>query len=168
MHAPLERLPAITPWHTGLWIWNAANIAAGEPEILYLSRAIVRETRERDPLSEALAIADFVQRKTRYTNDPRAFEVVFGPVELVRLWRRFGRWGEDCDTLTATTAALLLSIGHTVRLHLPSFDPRCTIPEHIFVETKLPGGWYAIDPAEKRRTGQMLGDVKHSWFLPNI
>jgi hypothetical protein len=126
----------------------------------------VREVKERHPLSEALAIADFVQSKVRYTNDPRAYEVVFGPMELVRLWRRFGRWAEDCDSLMSTTAALLLSVGHLVRLHLPSFDPSCTIPQHIFVETRIGGAWYAIDPAEKDKTGAMLQDVKHSWFLP--
>lgn len=163
--ANIARIKNIDPFTTTAWIYAAGEQAAGQPEIIYLARSIVRELRERDPVSEALAIADFMERRVRYTLDPERFEVVFGPMELLKMWRRFGRWAEDCDTISATTYALLRSIGHRVRVAIASFDS-VPQPEHIFIETLINGSWYTLDPAEKERASVMVGSIRYKWIYP--
>jgi hypothetical protein len=164
----VHRVRDVTPFYTAKWLYQAAERAAGEPEAIYLSRAIVRQVRERDKLSEALAISDYVNARTRYTLDPQRYEVAFGPDELFRLWRQLGRWSEDCETMAASALyTLLRSIGHTTRLVLASFDSN-PLPEHIFVEDLIGGRWYALDPTEKENTPAMIAAITHRWEIPEI
>jgi len=128
-----QRVKMINPFYTAKWLYLAAERAAGEAPAVYLSRAIVREGEERDMLTEALALSDYVNAKTRYTLDPQQFEVVFGPDELMRLWRRFGRWSEDCETMAASALyTLLRAIGHKPRLVMASFDDVVKIQDKTF------------------------------------
>lgn len=158
----IERVPCVTPHMTARWIIEKGEEAAGHPEVFYLARSIVRELRERDPLSEALAISDYVSRMIRYTSDPKRFELVFGPNEMIRLWRRFGRWAEDCDSIQLMTYALLRSVGHLCRVVLVGFQPH-PVPEHIILQTYIEKSWYVLDASESKRIHEMLQAVRWLW-----
>jgi transglutaminase-like putative cysteine protease len=163
--AQITRIPNVQPETTARWIYETAEKAAGEPEIIHLARSIVREIEEQDPLSEALAVYDFLRSKIRYTPDPERFEVVFGPWRLAQLWQRFGRWSEDCDTISASAYALLRSIGHTCRIRVVSFQLQ-PWPEHVFCEALVHGVWLAVDASlPEKDVRAMLADIKHSWFF---
>lgn len=158
----IQRVPHVTPHDTAQWIIQTGEDAAGSPEVFYLARSIVRDLRERDPLSEALAINDYVARTIRYTPDPERFELVFGPNEIIRLIQRFGRWAEDCDSIQLMTYALLRSIGHCCRVLLAGFQSN-PVPEHIFLQTYIDNHWYVLDPSEGRRIHEMLLAIRWLW-----
>jgi len=97
--------------------------------------------RPKDRLGEACALLDFVRRRIRYTRD------IFG-VELLHTPRRLLEVGAgDCDDVSILLGAMLLSVGHPVRLVLAGYRPakphRYT---HIYPEVNVWGRWLAADP----------------------
>jgi transglutaminase-like putative cysteine protease len=162
----IQRIRHIQPHQTAAWIVSTAEHAAGQPEIIHLARSIIREVQERDPIAETLAIYDFLRSKIRYTKDPERFEVVFGPIKLLELWKRYGKWSEDCDTISAAAYSLLRSIGHTCRVKVVAFiaDQAGPVPEHIFCESYFLGRWFACDPSlPPDQVKAMLTDTKWFW-----
>jgi len=161
----LTQIPNVSPFQTATWIYNQGEKAVKNPKVFMLARSIVREVRENDALSEALSIEDFVRARVRFTQDPRSVELVFGPEAMVNLIGRYGKWGEDCDSIVSLTYALLRSIGHQPRILIADFGRAGAIPwpEHIFVQDFIGGAWYTLDGAEKEKTPLMLADIKRFW-----
>ena len=165
MNHRTHRVKNVIPAYTAQWIYQTGEHAAGQLEIIHLARSIVREITPRDHASEALAIYDFLHSKIRYTLDPQRFEVVFGPHALIKLWNRYGKWAEDCDTITCACYALLRSIGHTCRVHIGAYTWP-PVPEHIYIDTLIQNNWLAIDPTLPAEDFQaMLADEKFFWFI---
>ena len=130
---------------TALEILNISEKEAQAPQVLYISRLLVRELRPRDPVSEANAALWFVRQKIRYQNDPDGIEVVFGPMEMLRMIEDFGKFSEDCESQAALVYSLLRSIGHVVRFALYNFTGSDKI-DHMNVETRISDVWYMLDP----------------------
>ena len=116
----------------------------------------------KDYLSEILAILNLISARTRYMRDPRTVELVRAP-HLVAKGIAGGRIPSlDCDDMSASLAALLLSVGCEVRAVTVAFQHLHYMGQrqytHVFVEAKEPksGTWIACDPVAGEKTGEML------------
>lgn len=151
------------PFSTAAWIKGQGERAIYDPLFFHLARSIVRFCREHDPLTEVLAICDFVANRVRYTLDPQGVELAFGPWAMVDLIGRFGRWSEDCESIECLLYTLLRSIGLSVRVVIVSFDG--PLPEHVYLQVAVSGVFLSIDASEKTITPRMLRDVQRLWVI---
>ena len=68
------------------------------------------------------SIYDFVKAHTKYTPDPLGMELFISPQKMIEKIRMTGIAEGDCDDLSLLTAALLGSIGYSVRLALVDLE----------------------------------------------
>lgn len=117
-----------------------------QPTIRALAESIVKGLPQKNYRAEAEAVQIWVQDNIRYLRDPRGNELLQSP--LVTLAKRQG----DCDDQTALTAALLASIGQTVRLVAVAFKPGKFA--HVLTETQLGDVWTPVETTEMWPLGQ--------------
>lgn len=104
--------------------------------------------RAKDRLGEARALFHWVQKNIRYTRDIYRVELLHTARRMLEL--RAG----DCDDMTITLGAMLLSTGHPVRIALTGFQPdRPHIYSHIYPEVNVGGRWIALDATMNRPMG---------------
>lgn len=111
---------------------------------------ILREYRvpAKDRFGEVCALFDWVRRNVRYTRDIFQVELLHGARRMLEL--RAG----DCDDMTILLGAMLISIGHPVRLALVGFRPsRPHIYSHIYPEVNVRNIWLALDATMPRPIG---------------
>lgn len=102
--------------------------------------------RPKDRFGEVCALFDWVRKNIRFTRDIFRVELLHTARRMLEL--RAG----DCDDLTITLGAMLVSTGHPVRLALVGFRPeRPHAYSHIYPEVNLNGRWIAIDPSVQSR-----------------
>jgi transglutaminase-like putative cysteine protease len=104
--------------------------------------------RPKNRFGEICALFDWVRREIRYTRDIFRVELLHTARRMLEL--RAG----DCDDMTILLGAMLVSIGHPVRLVLAGFNPRRPhLYSHIYPEVKLKHRWLPIDPTVTRPIG---------------
>lgn len=135
---------------------NIPDGAAGTRATLKIMARLVRETRIDQQISnlaaslvqdipghnftdEARRCFEFVRDSIRYLKDTNGVEVVRNP--LVTLSMQAG----DCDDMVTLLAALLESIGHRCRFIAVGYTQPGDF-EHVYLETKIGGEWFACDP----------------------
>ena len=133
-----------------------------------LAEEITRELRSKDYLSEILAIHHFLLTNCRYLRDPKTIELVKAPYRAVLEILSGRKPSLDCDDLAALTAALLLSVGCSVRVVCVAFDDVVYKGErqyaHIFAQALEPksGKWITCDFVAGEKTARMHGRVKYA------
>ncbi|NIT58547.1 MAG: hypothetical protein GWN00_20640, partial [Aliifodinibius sp.] len=111
----------------------------------------------------------------RYTRDPHNVELVYNPVQLLRLIKRYGGWGEDCDSQQLLALVLMMSLGRRCRITIAGF--RKDNPEffsHVFAEVLVPGipgslpsRWIILDPALRQKVHPMARAITSvRYFYP--
>jgi len=139
--------------------------------VLYTARLIVRRLYARDDINDALACLWFVRHNVKYQRDPRDIELVFGPVEMIRLIKYHGGFSEDCDSKALLVYALVRALGIRARLVCAGFTPGSDRLDHVFTqiyyEGKHPfsynGLWLTLDPTlDPRFTNYMC--QKAQWI----
>jgi transglutaminase-like putative cysteine protease len=127
-------------------------IQAGARDFYVRQKAIqiLREygVSARDRYGEVCALFDWVRRHVRYTRDIFRVELLHTARRMLEL--RAG----DCDDMTILLGAMLLSVGHPVRIALTGF--RLSKPHsysHIYPEVNVRGRWIALDATMPRPLG---------------
>lgn len=110
--------------------------------IRLLAEKIVNDAdvQEKDWVGQARAIHAFVRDRITYMLDPDGVEMVRSPEKTLE------RLSGDCDDKATLVAALLLSIGHPVRLAAVGGTPGELT--HVFAETKIGSRWFAVETTE--------------------
>lgn len=116
-----------------------ARAAASNPMIRALAEQIIATAPARNPLAEAAAVQAWIRANIRYTRDPVGVELVKPPAALILPGNR----SDDCDGHAQLAAALLASVGHTVRLSAIGFQPERFA--HVFAETWIGGAWRSVE-----------------------
>ena len=107
-----------------------------------------RGLAQKDFAGEARRVFMFVRDEIRYIRDIDGVETLHAADWVLRL--RAG----DCDDKAILLAALLLSIGHTVRFKAVAFDPGDF--SHVWTQDCLGGQWVDMEPTELLAFGQAV------------
>jgi hypothetical protein len=127
---------------------------------------IVSELYAKDYNSEIQAIYNFVLAHCRYANDPRTTELVRRPERLIKEITSGKTPSIDCDDMVTLEAALLLSLGRSVRIMTVAFNNAFFRGNrqysHVLLQAQEPLSkeWINVDPVAAEETGKMLGKVK--------
>jgi len=113
------------------------------PAIIKLARRIVvaANVRPRDYKGEAFALLRFVQRRVRFTRDPRFNEMVQTPVTSLLLGTG------DCDDSSTLLAALLLACGH--KPYFCVVDVTGDGYSHVYIVEYIKGQRVPMDPSDR-------------------
>jgi len=168
-----EFVDGIKPPETAAKMVQLAQAALVDPEINGMARFLSKDLiDEQDSpfaavMSEMQTIYNWVTGKVRYTRDPNNVELVYSPVQLLRLIKKYGRWGEDCDSQQLLALVLMMSLGRRCRITIAGF--RKDNPEffsHVFAEVLVPGipgyfapRWIVLDPALRQKVHKMVRHI---------
>ena len=128
---------------------------------LHLVRPIVQNDEQlgtiyiRSDLGEIKALFEWVQRNIRYTKDPFRVEVLHSPRRMLEL--RAG----DCDDMAILLGAMLLSVGHPVRLVVTGPDP--LRPDRSRDRTWPRASGSDPDPSSRRRRPPARAPAVRRW-----
>lgn len=114
------------------------------PVVRGAAEEITRYCISHDGMCQVRAIYDFVRTHVRYRNDPEDFEFIKSPAVQLEEIRVNGFTGGDCDDQTALIAALLKSLGFSVRLVVIS-QKKSQVLHHIYSDVKLMDRWLSLD-----------------------
>jgi transglutaminase-like putative cysteine protease len=114
-----------------------------------------RHLRQKDYLSELVALYYFVCQRVRYQRDPLTVELVKTPEATLRTGVG------DCDDMATLLAALALLSGAKARFVTVGFRRRGPFT-HVYCEGLDPrtNRWVVLDPVAGLRTAEMLGRVR--------
>jgi hypothetical protein len=133
-----------------------ALIRAGARDFYVRQKAIdillERRVRAKDFLGEIRALFEWVRRNVRYTKDPFRVEVLHSPRRMLEL--RAG----DCDDVTVLLGAMLMAVGHPVRLVVVGPDPlRPRLFSHVYLEVRYRDRWLPLDATASHPMGWAPG-----------
>lgn len=144
---------------------DAALSAQNDYIVRQTAEEIVGNVKEKDYISEPLAVGYWVYSNTRYTRDPRTVELVQSPVVLLRQIHDNVKPKCDCDEQSALIAALCLAIGCSVRFTTVAFKNIFVGEQrqysHVFCQAKdqKSGMWITLDPVAGKDTREMMSRV---------
>ena len=148
--------------HTVATIKKAALAAQQHYSVRQLAEDICKDVRSKDYLSEMLAIYHYCCTNVNYRRDPRTIELVKAPWKVIEEELFKGRKPQgDCDDYSALLAALLLSIGCSVRIVTVAFKHMRYAGQrqysHVFVQAYEPRSdqWITLDPVAGENTKAM-------------
>lgn len=127
-----------------------------------LAELICQDIREKDYISEPLAILFYVSQKCRYMRDPRTIELVEAPYVTCKRILAGEKPSIDCDAMCALIAALCLASGCETRCATLAFKHMFYQNErqysHICCQVKDPktDTWCTLDPVAGPQTKEML------------
>lgn len=132
------------------------------PIVRQLAESIIKDVKEKDYISEHLAILRYVEANTRYTRDPATAEQVKDPVMVIDQLNNGQRPLLDCDDMVALLLTLLISIGAKCQVvicalrHLFHLGQRQYT--HIYLTALDPntGKYVVLDPVANSKTHEML------------
>lgn len=111
----LEGLGAFPSRSTAYKMKKEIHKGSHTPYVRYWAEMIVEDIDDRDKLGEVGTVFDFIQKATRYANDPRGLEYIQTPQLILERIERGERPSLDCDDHTVLSLSLLRSLGyHTV------------------------------------------------------
>ncbi len=140
--------------------------AQNDLSIRELAEKICSGLDEKDYLSEAVAIYNFVKTNVRYMRDPRTKELIKKPTVLVKQLLAGTQPQADCDETSCLIAALLLATGASCRLVTVAFQDLRHAGEqqytHIFTQAFEPRSktWVTVDTVAADKSLKMLRQVK--------
>lgn len=112
---------------------------------------LVARIPNKDYGAEAYALHDYVQRTIRYTRDVDGIETLQSPLKTLDYAQG------DCDDHATLLAALLLSIGHTVKFCAIGYNGNGSL-EHVYLEAFIPlpqpGHWLTLETTEPWKAGR--------------
>ncbi len=168
-----EFVDDIKPPETAAKMVALGRNALVDPEIAGMARFLTKELIDEQDnpfaavMSEMQAIYNWVTSKVRYTRDPHNVELVYSPVQLLRLIKKYGKWGEDCDSQQLLALVLMASLGRQCRVTIAGF--RKGHPDfysHVFAEVMVPGisgflqtRWVVLDPALRQKVHPMVRHI---------
>lgn len=148
--------------HTVATIKKAALTAQQHYSVRQLAEDICKDVRSKDYLSEMLAIYHYCCANANYRRDPRTIELVKAPWKIIEEELFRGRKPQiDCDDFSALLAALLLSMGASVRVVTVAFKHMKYAGQrqysHVFVQAYEPRSakWITLDPVAGENTKAM-------------
>jgi transglutaminase-like putative cysteine protease len=114
-----------------------------------------RQLKQKDYLSELVALHYFVCQHVRYQRDPLTVELVKTPEATLRTGVG------DCDDMSTLLAALALLSGAKARFVTVGFRQQGPFT-HVYCEGLDPrtNRWVVLDPVAGLRTAEMLGRVR--------
>lgn len=125
----------------------------GKTVVRPVALQLTQNLKQRDFGAEIDALFDFVKNRIRYVRDIHQIETLQAPERTLQL--KAG----DCDDKAVLLAALLESIGHPARFHAIGFRPQHF--QHVYVETKIGGGWIPLETTEDWEPGRAAPAVSH-------
>lgn len=136
--------------------------ARGEksPVVREMTESVVSGIREKDYLSEILAVRNFGIQGIHYLNDPLHVEYIKDPERMVTEIRANGRTLADCDEIAQLLATMILQIGRVAEFVVVGFGEPGDYT-HVFARAKEPksGQWIVIDPVAGSDERSMLERV---------
>jgi Transglutaminase-like superfamily len=124
----------------------------------YLAPPVTRPCPSRDDMCEISRIWDFVVLNVRYVYDPKTIDTFCTVKETLRVN------GGDCDDSTVVFAALLESLGFTVKARVISTLEDPENPVHIYpmvaISKDNPRKWIPLDCT--------VNGVRMGWEYPDI
>lgn len=130
-----------------------------------IAEAVCYDVCERDYLSQALAIGNYVEQRVTYFRDPRTVELVKAPEVVAAEVLSGGKPMVDCDDEAAFVAGLGLAAGFSVRITCYAFQHMFYRGERQFSHTSAQlleprtGVWIVVDPVAGPNTANMLTRV---------
>lgn len=115
--------------------------ALGDPLLDGTVRAIVSDA---GPHNAAAHIRRFLERTTRFVEDPPGVELIRTPAFMLEKVECEGYAEGDCDDVAVLGAALGLSAGLPARFVLYAFEGGA-LYEHVFTELMTPAGAVELD-----------------------
>ena len=143
-------------------------------ELRQLAELICKDLREKDYLSEALAIYNFVCARTRYMRDPRTAEYVRAPHVIAAELLRGGRPQLDCDDMAALICGLVAITGGRCRVATLAFRNVFFKGQrqysHVLAQAWEPrtGAWITLDPVAGPQTREMFARAVAVKFWPIV
>lgn len=117
------------------------------------AQQLTQHLSQKDFPGEVEALFGFVQNHIRYVRDIVGVETLQTPDKTLQL--KSG----DCDDKAVLLASLLCAIGHPARFHAIGFRPGQY--SHVFVDTRLGGGWVSLETTEPWAMGRApVGRIK--------
>lgn len=161
MQPAISKTPFMGSPQTVSVIIKTAVESQNRYEIRQLVEEICRNLRSKDYLSEMFAIYHYVCANTRYMRDPATIELVKAPWVVIQEIKSGNRPQLDCDDMSALLAALLLSVGCSVRVVTIAFKNNFYGGErqysHVFTQAYEPRSktWVTLDPVAGEKTKSM-------------
>lgn len=116
-----------------------------DPRIIQAAVSIIYGVPEKDELSEARALFEYVRDYVRYVRDVTGIETLADPVTTL------ARMVGDCDDQTTLLATLMESVGYETRFVLAGYSSRAF--EHVYMQVLAGGAWISCDPIEHNEFG---------------
>lgn len=175
LSAPLSQSPPHTirpfrgPMDTVQTMLSQIRGPRGERSVLVRSMTehVVRGLKDKDYLSEILAIRNFVATHCRYTNDPRHVEWVKDPQRMVEEITAYGRCVIDCDEDASLIATMCEQVGRETQLVVVGFNGPNQY-SHVLARVREPKSrqWIVCDPVAGISEGRMLRRVRSYKIFP--
>ncbi len=139
-------------------VWG--NRGEKSPVVRQFTEDVVRGIRDKDYLSEILAIRNVGLSKVHYINDPLHVEYIKDPERMVNEIRADGQTLADCDEIASLIATLCLQVGRLVEFVVVGFGHPGDY-SHVFCHAKEPksGEWITCDPVAGSDERSMLERV---------
>lgn len=137
-----------------------------------LAEAACAKLDSKDYTSEYLALYNLLLQTCRYMRDPRTVELVRAPYLVAQEILQGGRPSLDCDDLSAMLAALILSVGGSVRFVTVAFRNAffngVRQYSHVFAQALEPrsGLWIVLDPVAAEKTKDMMERIRAAAVWP--
>ena len=119
-----------------------------DPKVLAKARELTANLPQKAYADEVRALFYFVRDKVRYVSDITGTETLQTPEATLNLM------SGDCDDKVTLLAALLESIGHRTASVAMKMNPQDADFSHVFLETRIGPGWYALETTEPWPPGQ--------------
>jgi len=146
------------PRNTGLKMRNLIRKYGIDEYVRKWAERITENVRDRDLRGEVNAIFKFLQRSTRYVNDPRGIEYVQAPPYVLKHIEIGRKPGLDCDDYTVTGLSLLKSIGYKTAIKITAYKGGRF--SHVYGMILIRGKWVPFDCVRK--------DKELGWEAPRI
>lgn len=152
MQVNVQKMRAGPTSHTARIMGQLAQSGKGQWLVRQTAGKIVQNIAEKDYLSEALAIYNWVNQNYRYTRDPYKIELVRDPEALFRELLNNtnvgprGKMLADCDDVSILIGALAMSIGLPVSYVTAGFHQPGP-HSHTWPEAEVAADrWVMLDP----------------------
>lgn len=121
-----------------------ANRALGDPLLVELANRIIRNVPPQDGPAKVRAIRGWLDKATRFVDDPLGVELIRTPRRLILTAARQGYFQGDCDDVAVLGAALAKAVGLPARFVIVGFVPAGPF-RHVYAEVWDGAEWQELD-----------------------
>lgn len=133
-----------------------ANRALEDPLLVELAQRIIRDVGTQDEPGKIRALRGWLDRATRFLDDPLGVELIRTPRRLILTAYQLGYFEGDCDDVAVLAAALGKAVGLPARYVVVGFEPGGPF-RHVYAELWDGQEWRELDvtrPAQQLPTIQ--------------